>query len=236
MSAAKPDARQEILDRIRKATGGPGNRATEYAAIPREYRREGGMAAEARLELFAARLYEYGASVYRCTAAQIADAVAQALNARRRSAIVVSHGVPASWLPDGFEFVEDAALSYTALDQSNGVLTGCEAAVAFTGTIILRHGPGQPRRAVTLVPDYHLCVVRAQQVVETLAGSHPPRRGVPRGAAHHHLRTLRHFRYRDDPRQGRSWPQNAGRGAGSVGRDILTPIPRLCALPAFPDG
>ncbi|MGB7759199.1 MAG: lactate utilization protein C [Bryobacteraceae bacterium] len=168
MSAAKPDARQEILDRIRKATGGPGNRATEYAAIPREYRREGGMAAEARLELFAARLYEYGASVYRCTAAQIADAVAQALNARRRSAIVVSHGVPASWLPDGFEFVEDAALSYTALDQSNGVLTGCEAAVAFTGTIILRHGPGQARRAVTLVPDYHLCVVRAEQVVETL--------------------------------------------------------------------
>jgi L-lactate dehydrogenase complex protein LldG len=163
-----PDAKQEILERIRKATGGAGDRAAEYAAIPREYRREGGMAPEARLELFAARLYDYGASVYRCTAAQIADAVAQALTQRRRTAIVVSQGVPASWLPEGFEFVEDNALSYAALDQSNGVLTGCEAAVAFTGTIILRHGPGQPRRAVTLVPDYHLCVVRAEQVVETL--------------------------------------------------------------------
>jgi len=168
MSAAMPDAKQEILERIRKATGGAGDRAAEYAAIPREYRREGGMAPEARLELFAARLYDYGASVYRCTAAQVADAVAQALTQRRRTAIVVSQGVPASWLPEGFEFVEDNALSYAALDQSNGVLTGCEAAVAFTGTIILRHGPGQPRRAVTLVPDYHLCVVRAEQVVETL--------------------------------------------------------------------
>jgi len=167
MSAAMPDAKQEILERIRKATGGAGDRAAEYAAIPREYRREGGMAPEARLELFAARLYDYGASVYRCTAAQIADAVAQALTQRRRTAIVVSQGVPASWLPEGFEFVEDNALSYAALDQSNGVLTGCEAAVAFTGTIILRHGAGQPRRAVTLVPDYHLCVVRAEQVVET---------------------------------------------------------------------
>ena len=168
MSAPRLEARQEILERIRQASSGAGDRAAEYAAIPREYRREGGMAPEARLELFAARLYDYGASVYRCSAAQIADAVAQALPQRRRTAIVVAHGVPASWLPEGFEFVEDDALSYTALDQSNGVLTGCEAAVAFTGTIILRHGPGQPRRAVTLVPDYHLCVVRAEQVVETL--------------------------------------------------------------------
>jgi L-lactate dehydrogenase complex protein LldG len=163
MSAAPLDSKQEILERIRKAVDSVGNRAAEYAAIPREYRREGAMAAEAKMELFAARLYDYGTSVYRCTTAQIADAVAQALSARRRTGIVVAHGVPASWLPENFEFVEDDGLSYTALDASNGVLTGCELAVAFTGTIILRHGPGQPRRAVTLVPDYHLCVVRAQQ-------------------------------------------------------------------------
>jgi L-lactate dehydrogenase complex protein LldG len=168
MSAAKPDARTEILGRIRKAVGGPGPRALEYAAIPRPYRREAGMAEQAKMELFAARLYDYGTNVYRCTQAQVADAVAQALSARRRTGIVVSHGVPASWLPEKFEFVEDDGLTYAALDASNGVLTGCEVAVAFTGTIVLRHGPGQPRRAVTLVPDYHLCVVRAQQVVETL--------------------------------------------------------------------
>ena len=167
MSAPKLDARQEILDRIRK-TAAAGDRAAEYAAIPREYRREGAMSAEARIELFSARLFDYGANVYRCTPAQIADAVAQALNQRRRTSVVAAHGVPASWLPEGFEFLEDNELAYAALDQSNGVLTGCEAAVAFTGTIILRHGPGQPRRAVTLVPDYHLCVVRSEQVVETL--------------------------------------------------------------------
>jgi len=161
-------ARQEILERIRQSAGGAADRATEYAAIPREYRREGGMSPEARLELFAARLHDYGASVYRCTAAQIAAAVAQALTTRSRTAMVIPLGVPAGWLPEGFEFVKDDGLSYAALDQSNGVITGCEAAVAFTGTIILRHGPGQARRAVTLVPDYHLCVVMAQHVVETL--------------------------------------------------------------------
>lgn len=168
MSTPNPDARQEILERVRRAAPGGGDRAAEYAAIPREYRREGGMSPAARLELFAARLFDYGAVVYRCSAPQIADAVAQALTQRQRSAIVVSRGVPASWLPEGFEFIEDNALSYAALDESNGVLTGCEAAVAMTGTIILRHGPGQARRAVTLVPDYHLCVVHAQQLVETL--------------------------------------------------------------------
>ncbi len=161
-------ARQEILERIRQAAGSAGDRAAEYAAIGREYRREGSMAPEARLGLFAARLHDYGASVYRCIATQVADAVAQALTTRRCSAMVVPHGMPANWLPEGFEFLEDDALTFAALDGSNGVLTGCEAAVAFTGTIILRHGPGQARRAVTLVPDYHLCVVQAEQVVETL--------------------------------------------------------------------
>jgi len=164
MSAAK----QEILERIRQASDAAADRAAEYAAIPRGYRREGSMSPEARLELFAARLHDYGASVYRCSATQIAGAVAQALTTRGRTVMVIPHGVPASWLPEGFEFAEDHGLSYAALDESNGVLTGCEAAVAFTGTIILRHGPGQARRAVTLVPDYHLCVVRAEQVVETL--------------------------------------------------------------------
>jgi L-lactate dehydrogenase complex protein LldG len=62
--------------------------------------------------------------------------------------------------------LRDPDLSAEALDQSDGVLTGCRLAIAETGTIVLDGGPGQGRRALTLVPDYHLCVVRAEQVVE----------------------------------------------------------------------
>ena len=161
-------ARREILERIRRAGAGPADRAHEYAGIPREYRREGSLPAEARLKLFATRLHDYGATVYRCAAAQVAAAVMQALTERRCHSLVIPHGVPGAWLPAGFEFVDDNGLSHAALDDARGVLTGCAVAVAFTGTIFLRHGPGQARRAITLLPDYHLCIVCAEQVVETL--------------------------------------------------------------------
>jgi len=42
-------------------------------------------------------------------------------------------------------------------------------AVALSGTIILRHSFAQGRRALTLIPDYHLCIVEASQIVETVA-------------------------------------------------------------------
>jgi L-lactate dehydrogenase complex protein LldG len=56
-------------------------------------------------------------------------------------------------------------LTNEQLDQSDGVLTGCALGIAQTGTIVLDSGPAQGRRAITLVPDYHLCVIRADQVV-----------------------------------------------------------------------
>jgi L-lactate dehydrogenase complex protein LldG len=67
----------------------------------------------------------------------------------------------------GFSFVSDENLSYPDLDRAEGVLTTCAVAIALTGTIILRHGRSG-RRATTLIPDYHLCIVRASQVVETV--------------------------------------------------------------------
>src|SRR5262249_26463144 len=57
---------------------------------------------------------------------------------------------------------------YDALDQSDGVLTGCTLAIASTGSLVIRHEAAQGRRALTLVPDYHLCIVDETQIVETV--------------------------------------------------------------------
>ena len=90
------------------------------------------------------------------------------MDSRGKRGLIVPHGLPAIWLPEDFAFVPDDALSYEALDRSEGVLTGCAVAIAATGTIVLCHSPAEGRRALSLVPDYHLCVVYEEQVVETV--------------------------------------------------------------------
>lgn len=166
-------AKDEILTRIGRAivdTGPrmPEDRAREYDALTRMYRTSGMLQESARLDLFEDRLHDYNAVVYRCVSAEIAATIAKALTAREKQGLVIPADLPAAWLPGGFRFVRDEGLSYDELDRAQGVLTGCAVAVAFSGTIILKHGSGEARRALTLVPDYHLCVVRADQVVETL--------------------------------------------------------------------
>jgi L-lactate dehydrogenase complex protein LldG len=85
----------------------------------------------------------------------------------------VPDGVPDGWLaelPGGIELArDDPPLSPAELDRTAGVVTGCAVAIAETGTIVLDHGPGQGRRALTLVPDFHLVIVRAGQVAADLA-------------------------------------------------------------------
>jgi L-lactate dehydrogenase complex protein LldG len=163
-------AREQILARIRDAKAGA--KAVEYGAIPRHYRRSGTLDAEGRIALFIDRLHDYNAMVYRTTESGIAQTIAEALRARGKRRLAIPASLPEAWLPPEFEFVRDdiagAGLSYAELDASDGAITGCLAAVAFTGTVILRHGKGEARRALTLIPDYHLCVVRADQLVETL--------------------------------------------------------------------
>jgi L-lactate dehydrogenase complex protein LldG len=78
----------------------------------------------------------------------------------------VSGSIPASFLPDSVRFRHDDGVSYDELDKSEGVLTDCAVAIAQSGTIILRHTKEEGRRALTLVPDYHLCLVKTGQIVE----------------------------------------------------------------------
>jgi L-lactate dehydrogenase complex protein LldG len=82
------------------------------------------------------------------------------------SRLVTPKGLPQKWLPEQVASLEDDNLTSRELDLIDGALTGCALAIAETGTLILSAGPGEGRRAITLVPDLHICVVEAAQVVE----------------------------------------------------------------------
>jgi len=162
------DARQEILGGIRKSLGNASsNRAENYEEVARSYTQTGTLDAESKLALFEDRLRDYDAVVHRCT---LRETIAEALKQRGKLRMLVPEGIDAACLPTGaVEFVRDRELSYEELDQSQGVLTTCAVAIALSGTIVLRHSASQGRRALTLIPDYHLCIVHANQVVETVA-------------------------------------------------------------------
>lgn len=167
-------ARDEILTRIQRSFApAPRSSAEDHAAIPRDYVQIGTLDPAAQLDLFEERLRDYGTDVYRSAPAQLPDTIAIAMNAAGVKSLVIADDVGPNWLPSRekggalLSFVRDEGLSYETLDRSEGILTTCAVAVALTGTIILRHGRSG-RRAITLIPDYHLCIVRASQVVETV--------------------------------------------------------------------
>jgi L-lactate dehydrogenase complex protein LldG len=162
-------ARDELIGRIRGAIGSrPPDRAADYAAIPRSYRDAGALDRAACIDLFADRLEHYQVGVKRCSDVDLAAAISRTLAARGAGRIIIPRDVPGRWLSPGIEYRVDDRLSYDDLDRSDGVLTGCTIAIAVTGTIVLRHGVAEGRRALTLIPDYHLCIVRTNQIVETV--------------------------------------------------------------------
>jgi L-lactate dehydrogenase complex protein LldG len=129
--------------------------------------------------LFAERAADYRAVVERVPepgAAGLAAAIAGILATRAAAvpgSFVIPDGLPAGWLaelPGEITLARDEPpLPAAELDRMSGVVTGCAVAIAETGTIILDHGPGQGRRALTLVPDFHLVIVREDQVAADLA-------------------------------------------------------------------
>jgi L-lactate dehydrogenase complex protein LldG len=154
------EARQEVLGRIRRALAD----RPAPPEVPRAYRRSGDLDEAARLDLLTDRLVDYKAAVRRCSADQLVETLTEALSARGAARVVVPPGL--AWdLPGA---VPDDGLSAADIDGLDGVVTACAVAVAETGTIVLDSSPDQGRRVITLVPDYHLCVVRADQVVQTV--------------------------------------------------------------------
>ena len=153
-------AREEVLGRIRRALAD----RPAPPEVPRSYRHQGDLDLPARLDLLTDRLVDYKAAVRRCSPDQLVDTLAEALSARGAARLVVPPGLP--WdLPGA---VPDDGLTAADIDQLDGVVTACAVAVAETGTIVLDSSPDQGRRVISLVPDYHLCVVRADQVVQTV--------------------------------------------------------------------
>lgn len=152
-------ARDEILARVRQALAD----RPQPAPPARAYRTAG--SAEVDLNLFAARVREYGAAVIRCEPADVAAQITAALRRRAARRVVVPPGFPVEWEPEADLLRDDPRLTTGELDLVDGVITGCAVAIAETGTVVLDHGAGQGRRALTLIPDYHLVIVGAQQVV-----------------------------------------------------------------------
>ena len=174
-AAASSSSREEVLRRIRKAIGETPTPIavieSEWQSIPRNYKQAASLGRDAILEMLEDRLRDYDATVVRSKLGEIAAEIGRILAERGMRRLVIPAGLPdvlGEPLPESFDFVVDHGMTPAELDQFEGVLTASTLAIAETGTIVLQNVPGQGRRAPTLIPDYHLCVVRAAEVVETV--------------------------------------------------------------------
>ena len=147
-------AREEVLASVRRALG---TTRRDELTVPRGYRTV--PPPEQLVDLFAERVADYRAVVTRCTEAEVADRITTALG--DSSSVVVPAGLGHP-VPNA---VEDSGQGALVLDRVDAVVTVASVGIALTGTIVLDHGPGQGRRALSLVPDLHVCLVHASQVV-----------------------------------------------------------------------
>lgn len=162
-------ARDEILARVRTAIGG----AEPPEPVSRTYRRAAALDRSARIALLTERLVDYRARVVHTTEQRVQADVDAAVGGGR---IGVPPGLSEAWRPRGA--VVDGGFSTDELDALDAVLTGCTVAIAETGTLVLSGGASEGRRALTLVPDLHVCIVRADQIVETVPEAFDALRGL----------------------------------------------------------
>ncbi len=162
-------AKETILRRIRRATRDvPAGERPEDVPVARGYRTREDADREEIVERFAENVAEYKATVHRVGSDELPGAIERTLRERDVKRLVVPPHLPGAWVPESVEVLRDGTrrqLKDEELDRSDGVLTGCALGIAQTGTIVLDAGRGQGRRALTLLPDYHLCVVREDQIV-----------------------------------------------------------------------
>jgi L-lactate dehydrogenase complex protein LldG len=176
-------ARRDVLARIRAALHDPAlhdparDGSTPDVVVPRAYRLAGehSPGSPEVLDLLTDRLVDYGAHVRRVPAAQVPDAISQVLaGLDPHGGVVTPDGLDPSWLAGvgvGTIVLRDsrtAPLDNATLDHAAAVVTAVRVAIADTGTIVLDGEPDQGRRAITLLPDVHVCVVHAHQVVQSV--------------------------------------------------------------------
>jgi L-lactate dehydrogenase complex protein LldG len=161
-------ARDVILERARASLA---DRPTP-PAVPRAYSR--GTLADGGdpVERFAERVASYRASIVRCAESEVGREVAAILATIPATSFVAPAGLPPEWINPASRAVSDEPpLAHERLNDIDAVVTGCAVAIAETGTIVLDAGSGQGRRVLTLLPDHHVCVVRADQIVPDVAAA-----------------------------------------------------------------
>jgi L-lactate dehydrogenase complex protein LldG len=172
MAEAPSSSRQRVLGRIFSASGLSAKSTLEcaqsYSVLPKNYARHGRLPSDARLELMVKRLREYEAEVIECTVADLMFSIAGQLRSSGKHTFVAPVGLPSEWMVPGFDWKVDHGLSPAEIELSDGVVTAAFCGVADSGTIVLHHSPAEGRRVISLLPDWHLCILRASQVVETL--------------------------------------------------------------------
>jgi L-lactate dehydrogenase complex protein LldG len=156
-----------MLHRIRTALRDvPGREQPQDVVVKRDYLRSETVPREEVLDRFVERVAEYKVTVRRIEEDWLPEAIATACTARGVRRLIIPRDLPGHWFPAGVELLQDdSTLTYEQLDTSDGVLTGCALGIAQTGTIVLDGGAHQGRRVITLLPDYHLCVVYENQIV-----------------------------------------------------------------------
>lgn len=162
------EARLDILSRIYKAGGTP-NSEPRTEDTPQMETAPASISVVARphaetVEQFAEYAAEYRAQVRGCTEAELPHLIAELLAGEQA---ILPPGLPAAWI-SGAPHVTDSGQSHRELSGYGAVVTSCAVAIAETGTVVLSHGDGQGRRALTLVPDHHVCVVYESQVVDSM--------------------------------------------------------------------
>jgi L-lactate dehydrogenase complex protein LldF len=158
------DARTAILARIREALA---DRPTPVE-VPRDYRQTSDEPSTPVIARFSERVGEYRATVQSATPEELQTILSELCAQAGAKRLAAPQDLPDEWKPKGVELVGDEGLTPHHLDTLHGALTGCALAIAETGTIVLDGGRAQGRRALTLVPDYHLCVVEAKAIVATV--------------------------------------------------------------------
>jgi L-lactate dehydrogenase complex protein LldG len=167
------NAREAVLARVRAAVDGAAQ--AELPPAP-EYPTRGSRERSLVIAEFLERVRDYRVDARSVPAGDVPRAIADACRARGARRLAVPHDLPEEWQPEGFEWLADAVLndggmsgdglSAGELDRCDGVVTGCTLAIAQTGTIVLNGGERQGRRALSLLPDYHLCLVEAARVYD----------------------------------------------------------------------
>ena len=165
-AASQSEARTEILARIRASI------ADSPAAppIPRGYRRRSELTREQIVDMLEDRLIDYKAAVHREDLSSLPGRLAELLG---DGAVLVPDGLDESWLPESLRRVRDAGpdgapLTARELDQVDALVSSSTVSCAETGTIFLNAAPDEGRRALSLVPDHHVCIVALETVVELI--------------------------------------------------------------------